>query len=116
MQFVREAIAALWCLQSRPATGMAGAPPPRPPTYTLTAVVPAVLCRVPAPVEVPAGCSVGYLKRTICRALGGNLWPVVLREPATGNVLEERPTDNTLASYGISNNALVHMVRGRVWA
>eukprot|EP00798_Chlamydomonas_sp_ICE-L_P012424 gene12424-15622_t len=63
-----------------------------------------------APVEVPMGSTVGYLKRTICRALGGNLWPTVLRAAWTKEELCEFPEDRSLTSYQVqANGTLIHM-------
>eukprot|EP00798_Chlamydomonas_sp_ICE-L_P012462 gene12462-15667_t len=64
----------------------------------------------PAPIEVPSNATVAYLKRAICRALGGNLWPTVLRSSWTKEELQESPEDRLLSSYQIENNGtLVHM-------
>ena len=44
------------------------------------------LAAVPAPIEVPLGATVSYLKRAIGRTLGGHLFPTVLRNGATNEV------------------------------
>ncbi|KAG1680836.1 hypothetical protein FOA52_008169 [Chlamydomonas sp. UWO 241] len=68
------------------------------------------LSTAPAAVEVPANATLSFLRRTLCRLLGGHLNPDSLRIADTQLLLpDDAAVDPLLSSYGICHNTLLSM-------